>query len=279
MTSASTPTPIPATPRTTGVQRRTRPSQTHLTAHCPECGTLATGRFCFSCGAAVGEETCPSCHGSSRLGSRYCTVCGATMHPGLRDRLQQFAPWLIGGSMFAVLLVGIFRPLGQAAPEPQGLGAPPQAASVPTPPDLSTMSPRERFNRLYQRVITAAQSGDQATVKQFTPMAVAAFGQLDRVDPDARYHLAMLELHVGDLTGADAQADSLRMLEPRHLFGYVIGAAVASWTKDDARRVTMDRAFLTRYDAEMATKKPEYLEHQAMLVEVKRQADSMIKTP
>jgi len=276
MTSTGTPTPIPATSRAAATHRRARTSQTHLTAHCPECGTPANGLFCFNCGAAIGQEACPSCRGMSRMGSKYCTVCGAVMHPGFRDRLRQFAPWLIGGTTFAVILIGILRPDPKPAPAPQGLGAPPAATTAPALPDLSTMTPRERFDRLYQRVITAAQAGDQATVQRFTPMAVAAFGQLDRVDADARYHLAMLQLHVGDLRGADAQADSIRILEPTHLFGYVIGAAVAGWTKDEARRATMYRAFLTRYDAEIATKKPEYLEHQAMLAEVKRQADSLV---
>ena len=33
-----------------------------------------------------------------------------------------------------------------------------------TPPDISNMSPKERYDRLYNRVMRAAESGDQATV-------------------------------------------------------------------------------------------------------------------
>ena len=47
------------------------------------------------------------------------------------------------------------------------------------------MSPRERFNRLYNRIMTAAQSGDEATVSRFTPMALMAYAQLDTIDADA----------------------------------------------------------------------------------------------
>lgn len=137
------------------------------------------------------------------------------------------------------------------------------------------MSPRERFNRLYQRVITAAQTGDQTTVERFTPMAVQAYAMLDQVDADARYHLAMLYLHVGNLAGAQALADTLQNKEPDHLFGYVIGAAVARWNKDDQARTALLRRFVVRYDAETKKGLPEYGEHQSMLAELKKAADSV----
>ncbi len=163
-----------------------------------------------------------------------------------------------------------------AAPADAAPGAAP-ANGTPsgTPPDISNMSPRERFNRLYQRVITAAQTGDQSTVERFTPMAVQAYGMLDQVDADARYHLAMLHLHVGNLAGAQALADTLQKKEPNHLFGYVIGAAVARWNKDDKARAAMFRRFVDRYDAEIKKGLPEYAEHQSMLVDLKKTADSV----
>ncbi len=138
------------------------------------------------------------------------------------------------------------------------------------------MSPRERFNRLYQRVITAAQTGDQVTVDRFTPMAVQAYAMLDQVDADARYHLAMLHLHVGNLAGAQALADTLQKRAPNHLFGYVIGAAVARWHKDDKARAALLRRFVDRFDAETKKGLPEYTEHRSMLAELKETADSVI---
>lgn len=134
------------------------------------------------------------------------------------------------------------------------------------------MSPAERFNRLYQRIITAAQTGDQATVTRFMPMATAAFGMLDTVTVDARYHMAMLELHVGDLAAAELQADSIRRADPAHLFSTVIRAAVARWKQDDKARDALYREFLARYDAEIAKRRPEYLEHQTMLEELRKTA-------
>jgi hypothetical protein len=175
-------------------------------------------------------------------------------------------------------LMGLILKLTPGSGAPAPAPAPAEQQTAAPLPDLSKMSPAERFERLYQRIISAAQSGDQATVTKFTPMALQAFGMLDTVTVDARYHLAMLQLHVGDLPGAQAQADTIKRENPAHLFGYVIAAAVARWNKDESARGKAYREFLKRYDAEVATKRAEYVEHQAMLEEVKRTATAG-KTP
>ena len=95
------------------------------------------------------------------------------------------------------------------------------------------MSPRERFDRLYNRIMQAAESGDEATVTRFTPMALMAYAQLDSLDADARYHAALLELHTGDVAGARPHG--------RHDPGPASGppvrlrvrGTVARWQKDD----------------------------------------------
>ena len=216
----------------------------------------------------MGQTTCPRCAQPVAEGSRFCASCGAPLGTPTRD-LFRYAPWALTGALGLVLVVLVAR-RGSPPPAPDAPVAP--EAQAGAPPDISNMSPEERFNRLYQRIINAAQSGDQATVTQFMPMAVAAYGMLDSVTVDARYHLAMLELHVGDMNAARAQADSIRRIDPEHLFSYVIAAAVARWQKDDRARDAAYREFLKRYDAQWATGKPEYLEHQSMLEEVKRAA-------
>ncbi len=212
---------------------------------------------------------CPGCRRAVAHGNRYCPACGTALGGpprAARGGLVKFLPWAIVAGAALILVTLLLKPGPVATPAAQ----PERPAEAL--PDLSAMSPAERFERLYKRIITAAQSGDQATVTQFTPMALAAFGMLDSVTVDARYHLAMLQLHVGDLASAQAQADSIKRQEPRHLFGYVIGAAVARWNNNDRARESEYREFLKRYDAEIATGRPEYLEHRAMLEEVKRTA-------
>lgn len=245
---------------------------------CPSCGTETTGRFCPNCGHGASAASCPGCSLPSELGSKFCRHCGLPMSgaaaTGERpDLIRRYAPWTLGG-VFAVALTLLFlKQPGPGGATPSPNDQQPSRPAAGTPPDLSTMTPRERFNRLYTRIITAAQTGDQATVEQFTPMAIAAYGMLDKVDPDAHYHLAMIQLHIGDLAGAQAQADSLIKTDPNHLFGYVIDAAVARWNKDDAKRKAAYQGFLRRYDLEIKSTKPEYAEHSSMLAEVKKAAD------
>ena len=64
------------------------------------------------------------------------------------------------------------------------------------------MTPRERFDRLFNRIMEAGQQGDTAQVARFTPMALGAYAQLDTFDADARYHAAVLHLQVGRIAGA-----------------------------------------------------------------------------
>jgi hypothetical protein len=218
-------------------------------------------------------NTCPRCQAPAREGSRFCAACGAPLEAA-RAPLLRYAPWALSGVLAVTLLVLLLRS-GGGGGAPAGPEAPFATEGGGTAaPDISGLSPAERFDRLYQRIISAAQSGDQATVTRFMPMAVAAFGMLDTVTVDARYHLAMLELHVGDLAAAAAQADTIQRADPEHLFSYVIAAAVARWNKDDGARNAAYREFLQRYDREMASGKPEYLEHRSMLEELKRTAGS-----
>lgn len=184
--------------------------------------------------------------------------------------IKLYVPWVLGGGLILALVAALFRSAGPV-PAPQSAADAGQRPAA-TPPDISNLTPRQRFDRLYTRIIEAAQMGDQATVEQFTPMALAAFGMLDTVDADARYHLAMLQLHVGDVAGAQAQADSIKKADPKHLFSYVVSGAVARWTKNETERTKVYQGFLAQYDAELKANRPEYLEHRAMLEEVLKEA-------
>ena len=170
-----------------------------------------------------------------------------------------------------------------------GSGAPPTASPAPaapfasgeaagTPPDLSTMTPRERFDRLYNRIMRASESGDQQTVTTFTPMALQAYEQLDSVDADARFHLATLKLHTGDVAGATAIADTLLRENPDHLFGYVIRGTVARWEKNDAAMAKAYGDFLSRYDREIAANRIEYTDHKRMLDDFRQSATAARKS-
>ncbi|HEY5940404.1 MAG TPA: hypothetical protein VIT87_06255 [Gemmatimonadales bacterium] len=187
-----------------------------------------------------------------------------------RDR----TPWLIAGVALAASLALL---LVMVARNSKGVAAQPEAASIEqpraeAPPDLSNMSPRERFNRLYNRVMTAAQSSDEATVTRFTPMALMAYAQLDSVDADARYHAALLKVHTGEVEAARALGDTILARDPGHLFGFVVRGTVARFRKDEKELSQAYAGFLKRYDQEIKLARPEYSEHQTSLNDFRKAA-------
>jgi hypothetical protein len=136
-------------------------------------------------------------------------------------------------------------------------------------PDISALSPRERFDRLFNRIMQAAERGDSIEVERFTPMALGAYGQLDLVDVDARYHAAVLRMQVGDIAGARALADTILKESPGHLFGYIVRGETAERRNDSAGRDQAHRDFLEHYDTEMKAGRVEYLEHKPAVEEFK----------
>jgi hypothetical protein len=182
--------------------------------------------------------------------------------------------------LLGVLLVMVTRGSGSAPGATDG--ADPAAAvaegggGVGAPPDISNMSPRERFDRLYNRVMQAAQSGDEASASRFMPMALMAYAQLDSLDADARYHAALLQVHTGDVAGPLALADTILARQPGHLFGYMIRGTVARWQKDDKALARAYADFMKHYDAELKAGRVEYEEHKNSIAEF-RQAVTQAK--
>ena len=186
-------------------------------------------------------------------------------------RGSERTPWIIAAALVAVLVAAIVARVQRGAPAPTvpdmanpGAGAaagPPAGAA----PDISQMSPRERFDRLFNRVMAAAERADTTEVLRFAPMALAAYEQLDTRDADARYHAAVLMLETGQIDEASALADTILASAPGHLFGLLVRASVAERRGNAAALRRAREEFARRYDAEIASAKPEYGEHRAAL--------------
>lgn len=140
-------------------------------------------------------------------------------------------------------------------------------SAVARAPDISNMTPRERFTRLSDRIQTAIEARDSNQVFQFFPMAEGAFTQLPAADRDvdARYHMGMLWAQVGEFPKAKAQADSIMAVAPGNLFGYYMYAMLAEFRGDStaARKARAD--FRANYDAEIKKARPEYKDHEPFL--------------
>jgi len=195
--------------------------------------------------------------------------------------------WIVAATIVALLVGVVVWQVERAAPapvvpdmaNPGAGGATPRAsgAAAGAAPDISQMSPRERFDRLFNRIMTAADRGDSATVTTFTPMALGAYRQLDTVDTDARYHAAVLLLQVGGVPEALALADSIEAARPGHLFGYLIRGAAADLAQNDTMRRQAYRDFLQHLPAEEKANRPEYREHQPAIDEFRRKAEAETK--
>jgi hypothetical protein len=210
--------------------------------NCPNCGSLVNGRFCPSCGREVSSP------------------------PIARGGWVYVAAGLAVALVFALgVLVGrggrpAAGPVGAESAEPQA-------------PDISNMTPRERFDRLYDRVMQASTSGDAATLQRFSPMAISAYAMLDSVDIDARYDVAVIKLHAGDVPGATALADTIVARAPTHLFGWMLRATVARFGGDSTGAKRAGATFLRYYPTELAKALPEYAEHRTSLEAFKRQVE------
>ena len=243
---------------------------------CPSCGKPTGGKFCRHCGATAGADRCGRCGSALTPGARFCSQCGGTAGAaqGSTASRNERVLWFLAGGVVVALVGALALALskGSAAPAAATVNAAeaPLAAGGDgggAPPDISNMSPRQRFDALFNRIMRAAESGDANTVTTFAPMAIQAYGLLDTVDADARYHLALIELHTGDVDGARAQGDSILKAQPGHLFGYVVKGTIARFQKDDKALARTYADFLAHYDAEQAAKRPEYSEHPRALEE------------
>lgn len=255
---------------------------------CPACGTAATGNFCSSCGASLTPRACVVCRAELVSQAQFCHRCG---HPVRKDghpaavRHSDRLAWVMAASLCILLVAGIAYRVASSATQPAvpdmanpGATTSESGRRLPGPaPDISGMSPRERFDRLFNRIMQAADRGDTAEVERFTPMALGAYDQLDTRDIDARYHAAVLRLQAEDFVGARALADTILADSPGHLFGYVIRGTAARLQNDPRTLVQAQRDFLRHYPAEIAAKRVEYLEHQPVLDEFRSEAEKAVR--
>lgn len=182
-------------------------------------------------------------------------------------------PWIVAAVAVALLVVVFVARSGGGSSALAGGGAgsggspalggggPGGAATT----DLSSMSPREQADRLFDRVMRAQESGNTGEVTFFGPMALQAYGMIGPPDADARFHVGLIEAALNNTAGAGAQADTLARESPRHLFVPLIRWEVANRKNDTAALRRAYRRFLDNYDAEIATGKSEYQMHRTRL--------------
>lgn len=269
---------------------------------CRQCGEQGEGKFCGQCGSALGEVERPSfcnlCGTAVKGDERFCTECGASLEAAVipagqltaapqpaapstptasaapkapRPLLKDSSFLMVATACLLALGAGVVvGKLGSGGEEidqltsmtaPVGAAAPGNPANV----DLASMTPREAADRLYNRVMNAAQNGDTAQAEQFLPMAIGAHDRAEPLDLDGIFHKTILERLANDTEAALASAERILAEHPTNLLGLASAAEAAAEGGDDATASGYYRRFLDAYDSEIDTQRPEYEQHGNML--------------
>ena len=220
------------------------------TVQCPNCGQQTAGRFCSNCGASLTAQVAPA-----------------------RTSAKTIVPWVAVGVAVGALVVVLSTFVGQDNPPSPFLSA----GSTPSrPPDLSKMTPREAADRLFNRIMTAAERGDTEEALRFAPMALQAYEALGPLDNDARYHVGLIHATVGDIKSARAYIAMLRQSVPDHLLGIMLEHTIAKQRGDQDRALHAYNTFLAAYESEIAMGRAEYGDHQSGIDSFRRAAKTRI---
>lgn len=235
-------------------------------SNCAACGAAATGKFCANCGAPLQGATCATCRAPLTPGAGFCHRCGSPAGLG-SERPSGFGnalPWAVAGiALLALIALAAGQRFGRpsvtdAAP-PAGMGALPAGSRAP---DISSLSPAERAERLYDRIMGAAERGRVDSVRFFMPMALQAYASLGALSVDQRYDLGRLAEVAGNAPLATAQADTILRQHPQHLLGLVLAARASRLRGDEPGARLYLRQLAGAQRTERAKQLPEYLLHQ-----------------
>ncbi|WP_306522845.1 zinc-ribbon domain-containing protein [Gemmatimonas sp.] len=242
----------------------------------PPNSTAGAG-FCAACGAALSA------------GARFCHRCGTPLGQGLPVARQAqpasgaaaVLPW---GVAFVALLALIAMVAGKNFGKPAGSSLDGSANSLPTQeldgqgagaapfaggagggaaPNIANLSPSERANKLYIRIMEYAEMGKVDSVAFFAPMAMASHEMLESPSLDERYHFGRIAEVTGNAEVAKAQADIILTEQADNLLGLLLAARAARMTKDDSAARGFDARLLKALAPQLATQAEEYVQHRS----------------
>ena len=257
---------------------------------CPSCGKEAAGRYCANCGAPLSGATCASCSAELSPGAKFCHRCGSAVGSAIansREARTNALPWIVAALAFLALFAmaagrgfnarpsstvdGSQNALPQAGLDDRGAPSDDQAAGTRAP-DISSLSPQERADRLYNRVMLLASQGKTDSVQFFAPMALTAYQMLSPLNADQRYDMGRIGEVAGALPLAKAQADSILRENPNHLLGLILEARLATLAADTTQLHSYERRLIAAQKAELAKKREEYARHEDDITSALRQA-------
>ena len=244
-------------------------------ALCPACRSAASGNFCSSCGAALTGAQCASCRAALTPGAKFCHRCGTaagsapTGGPATTTRtadrgLAAALPWGFAAiALVALIALVAGQRFGRGGPAPADnpMSAAAGAGTAAAPVDISQMTPEERAERLYDRIMALSERGQADSVRFFAPMAIQAFSMLGALNADQRYDLGRIAVVSGEPQLARAQADTILRSQPTHLLGLLLAADAARLRADQTAEREYTRRFVGAAPTERAKQLNEYVQH------------------
>jgi hypothetical protein len=255
---------------------------------CTACGSSAAGHFCANCGAPLTGAACASCAAPLSPGARFCHRCGTAVRAATAapETKTNSLPWIVAALAFLALFAmaagrgfnarpsstvdGSANALPQAGLDDRGPAS--SERGEIRAPDISSLSPQERADRLYNRVMLLATEGKIDSVQFFAPMAVQSYLLLQPLNSDQRYDLGRIAEVTGAFPLAKAQADTILIQNPSHLLGLILEARLAVIAGDSAQLHSYERRLLAAQKSELARKRDEYDRHQDDITTALQQA-------
>jgi hypothetical protein len=236
--------------------------QKHRTK-CPGCGRPASGDFCPGCGAALEGSGCPNCGSRLSSGSKFCNSCGHAL--GASRGVGSYTPSVGIAAAAVVLVMIVVVTIGPFGPKPPARPQPPAGQVSPAGQLPATGTVRAEADRYFDEAMRAHETGDSARAAYAGAIALGAYSRLPEPDADTRFHLGLLHEIMRDEPAILAQADSIELSYPNHLFAYLLRRRVHARRGDSLALKAIYRDFLEAYDLEMSTGKEEYELHRRLL--------------
>lgn len=247
---------------------------------CSDCGAAASGNFCSQCGARVAGG-CPHCGARLSAGALYCAECGGGVGARTAKPASAWLPWVLSAAVLVGFSLVIAQLVQRGSVQRTGdmtitgglptSGEPATAAGasgMPSLEELASMTPRQAADRLYERAMSEHEGGDFERAAFFLDMGLQAYAAVppDEMDADARFHVGLMQLLMGDSVSARLTGDEILEAEPDNLLGLVLSARVADFAGDEAAAAGY-RSRLRSAVGEAGTipDRPEYQSHRPVI--------------
>jgi hypothetical protein len=247
---------------------------------CPACSVETEGpETCTACGCLLAAGKCRACQADLAAGAKFCPKCSAPV----RAMASSIGYWAMGAIALAAVVGFVLsnKPSPEPTAAPAATGAAPRAAkpgpfaiaapgaaAMPSPeanPEMANLTPRQQADSLFNVVMSAAEQGDQKTVSEALPEALAAYQALGSIDSDGMFHVALMQLTGNDFAGARATADQILAKLPNHLLALSVAAKAAAAAGDAKAAKNYNELLVTSYDTEVVKTLPEYQDHARVL--------------